>query len=541
MKFPLLILGLLLSLPLAAQESTVIAFEMNEVKAVEDGKYMSVSILRMGNTVGEATVQVTSRDGSAEDGKDYEAVSLTLVFRDGESAKTVSVKVIDDKRFELPESFTLELSNPSQGVVLGEKDSVPVRIAMIKNDAVVLGLLMALLGLVFATSKSEHPTLRKFYKYVPALLVCYFLPSVLSTLGIVSPDHSQMYYMSSRYLLPACLVLLCLSIDLEGVMKLGPKALIMFFTGTLGIVLGGPLAFLIVGAISPETIGGEGLNATWRGMTTVAGSWIGGGANQTAMKEIFDAGDGIFSAMIAVDIIVANIWMAFLLFAAGDSDNYDKKLKADNSAIKALQVSISEYQASIAKIPDLTDLMKLAGIAFAATGVAHFCADIMSPTLASLDNDAINWLGLTSKFFWLIVVATGIGFALSFTRFRAYEGVGASRLGSGFLYVLIASIGMKMDLTAIFHQPGLFVVGLIWIAFHAVLLILVAKLIRAPLFFMAVGSQANVGGAASAPVVASAFHPSLAPVGVLLAVFGYFIGTFAAWGCGLLLKLLAGA
>jgi uncharacterized membrane protein len=107
------------------------------------------------------------------------------------------------------------------------------------------------------------------------------------------------------------------------------------------------------------------------------------------------------------------------------------------------------------------------------------------------------------------------------------------------LYVLVASIGMRMDVGAVFDNPGLFAVGLVWISFHAVLLIVVARLIRAPVFYMAVGSQANIGGAASAPVVASAFHPTLAPVGVLLAVLGYALGTYAAWICGLLMGAVA--
>ena len=120
---------------------------------------------------------------------------------------------------------------------------------------------------------------------------------------------------------------------------------------------------------------------------------------------------------------------------------------------------------------------------------------------------------------------------------RTLEGVGASRYGSLFLYILVATIGMKMNIMAIFDYPGFFLIGLVWMLFHAIFLIIVAKLIKAPLFFLAVGSQANVGGAASAPIVASAFHPSLAPVGVLLAVLGYAVGTYGAWFCGVLMQI----
>lgn len=409
---------------------------------------------------------------------------------------------------------------------------------LIHNDATVFGLLMAILGFVFWSSSRVSGFWPRFYRIVPSLLVCYFLPSLFGTAGIISGEESKLYFVASRYLLPTSLVLLTLSIDFQAILRLGPKALIMFLTGTVGILIGGPLAIIVVSWISPETVGGHGVDAVWRGLTTVAGSWIGGGANQTAMKEVFEVGDQVFSAMITVDVIVANIWMAFILVAAGKSEQIDRWNKADSSAIDELKTRVSAEQARSARIPNLTDLMSILAVGFLVTGVAHAGADQIGPWIA--DNaPGLAEYSLTSKFFWLVVIATTGGLLLSFTRLRKLESVGASRIGSACLYVLVATIGMKMNLLAIFENPGLFAVGLIWIAIHAGLLILVAKLIRAPVFFLAVGSQANVGGAASAPIVASAFHPSLAPVGVLLAVLGYALGTYAAYGCGLLMKAVA--
>ena len=403
------------------------------------------------------------------------------------------------------------------------------------NDAIVFGILISILAFVFTTSKSENPFWKKFYKYIPTLLLCYFIPSIFNSLGIISGEESNLYFVASRYLLPTSLVLLTISIDLPEIKKLGPKAIIMFLTGTVGIILGGPLAILIVSSFAPDVVGGVGPDAVWRGLTTVAGSWIGGGANQAAMKEIFNVGDTLFSSMIAVDVIVANIWMAFLLYGAGINERIDAKFQADNSAITELKEKIEAYRAQILRIPDLTDTLKVMTVGFGVTAIAHLGADIIAPWIT----ESAPWLAkfsLTSKFFWLIVLATTIALGLSFTKARELEGVGASRYGSLFLYILVATIGMKMNIMAIFENPGLFIIGLIWIAFHAILLIVVAKLIRAPFFFLAVGSQANIGGAASAPIVASAFHPSLAPVGVLLAVLGYAIGTYAAWICGILMQ-----
>jgi len=404
------------------------------------------------------------------------------------------------------------------------------------NDAIVLGLLVAILAFVFTTARSENKFWKKFYTYIPALLLCYFIPSLFNSFGIIDGDSSKLYFVASRYLLPSSLVLLTISIDLPEIRKLGSKALVMFLTGTVGIVIGGPISVLIVSFISPDTIGGSGPDAIWRGLTTIAGSWIGGGANQAAMKEIFDVGDTIFSSMIAVDVIIANIWLAFLLYGAGISEKIDKWLGADSTSIVQVKEKIQKYQAQIIKIPDLTDTIQLLAISFGVTAIAHLGSDLITPFIKE-NAPYLSKFSLTSGFFWLIVLSTTIALILSFTKLRMLEGVGASRIGSVFLYILIATIGMKMNILAIFDKPGLFFIGFIWMLIHSGIMIVVAKLIKAPFFFLAVGSQANVGGAASAPIVASAFHPALAPVGVLLAVLGYALGTYAAWVCGVLLKI----
>ncbi|MCH2056546.1 MAG: DUF819 family protein [Thalassotalea sp.] len=410
---------------------------------------------------------------------------------------------------------------------------------LITNDAVVLGILALILGAVFKTAHSSHPFWRKFYTYIPALLLCYFIPSLLNTFNVVDGHSSNVYYVASRFLLPACLVLLTISIDLKAILNLGPKALIMFLTGTLGIVIGGPIAILVMSAIVPEVIGVDGPDAVWRGMTTVAGSWIGGGANQASMKEMFNVGGDIFSAMVTVDVIVANIWMAILLFMTARHKQIDARTGADTSAIEELKQKVEKYQAQNTKTPELADYIKVIAIGFGITGFAHFCADFLGPYFGANFAWAQEF-SLNSKFFWLIVIATTIGISLSFTRFREIESIGASKVAQSFIYILVASIGLHMNVLAIAETPIFFVLGMIWMLIHASLMLIVARIIKAPLFYMAVGSQANVGGAASAPVVASAFHPSLAPVGVLLAVLGYGVGTYMAYFCGLLMQAVSG-
>lgn len=454
------------------------------------------------------------------------------------------------------------------------------------NDAVVLGLLFIVLSLIFFTERSENAFWKKFYTYVPALLLCYFIPALLNwPLGLISPHwytdglypildqyniqpdpglsfdqitevlrennvpkseysavqgHSQLYYVASRYLLPASLILFCLGIDFKGIVNLGPKALIMFFAATIGIILGGPIAVLVSSYLAPDVIN-VSPDELWRGLSTVAGSWIGGGANQTAMKEIFEVKDNLFGTMIVVDVVVANIWMGFLLYGANISSRLDKWLKADNSAIEDLKHRISDYRSKIEKIPTTFDLFVLMGVAFGGVAVSHWGADLITPWMQGFKEGLEKWglNSLMSGFFWLIVISTTLGLAFSFTKIKRMEGVGASKWGSVFIYILVATIGMKMNLGEVFDNLGLFMIGIIWMLTHVLILLLVSKLIKAPFFFVAVGSQANVGGAASAPIVAAAFNPSLAPVGVLMAVLGYALGTYGALISAYLMKFAA--
>ncbi len=454
------------------------------------------------------------------------------------------------------------------------------------NDAVTLGLLLIVLASIFYTSSLDSPGWKRFYQFVPALLLCYFIPALLhwplgwiaahwyesglidhvAKLGLTVPDgasfseiqqwikdnnipdtkqfegHSQLYYVASRFLLPASLILLCLSIDLKGIVNLGPKALIMFFAATFGIIIGGPIALWVILNIAPGIISADS-DQVWRGLSSVAGSWIGGGANQNAMAIIYEVDDKpIFATMIIVDVVVANIWMGFLLYGANISERVDSWLNADSSAIEDLKKSIESYRDSIAEMPTTTSLFVMLGFAFGGVALSHWGADFLTPFMKGFKEtlDSLKLNSLMSHFFWLIVLSTTIGLALSFTKARKLEGIGASTWGSIFIYFLVATIGMKMNLGEVLNNLGLFAIGIIWMLVHVTILLVTAKIIRAPFFFVAVGSQANIGGAASAPIVASAFSPSLAPVGVLLAVLGYAIGTYGAIVCAEIMRAIAG-
>ena len=493
--------------------------------------------------------------------------SLPLMFASGALGQTTApvadkspaadTEVSEEKPSEidlinakLRETFPKDegLVDELEKVVKKQKSTAPI-----KNDAIIFGILAVMLGFVFYTSSIKTGFFGKFYKFIPMLLVCYFLPSLLTFFKIVDHDNSELYFMATRYLLPATLVLLTLSIDLKEIFKLGPKALIMFLTGTAGVIIGGPLAVLIVSFIAPDIIGVDGPEAVWRGLSTVAGSWIGGGANQASMQVIYmtppkgapmemkEKLDDMYSVMVAVDIFVAEIWMIFLLLGIGKAKTIDRLLKADSSSVDRLQEKMESFSLSVARVPTAVDLMVIAALGFGVTAIAHYCGAWISGSVeaAIAENKSLEFLkqlGLASNFFWLIVISTTVGVILSFTKLRNYEGAGASKIGTVFIFILVAVIGMKMDIGALHKHPGYFLLGGIWMAFHVGLMFLMAWLIKAPYFFLAVGSKANIGGAASAPVVAAAFHPSLAPVGVLMAVLGYALGTYGALLCAALMQ-----
>ncbi|RCR70758.1 DUF819 family protein [Larkinella punicea] len=404
------------------------------------------------------------------------------------------------------------------------------------SDPITLGALFLILAAVLTTADSALPFWQKFYQYVPATLLCYFVPSLLNTFGLVDADNTELYPVVSRVLLPASLVLFTLSVDFKAFRRLGRKSILMFAASAISIMLGGPLAVWVIAQVAPELVGGQGPDSVWRGLATLAGTWIGGGANQTALKEVFLPSSNLFSAIVTVDVFVSNLWLGALLYGAGHSAAIDRWLGADASAVEEVKQRIQNQVNAIRRIPSATDLVVILAVGFGATAVAHALADQIAPYI-DRNSPLLSQFSLNAPFFWIVGLATAIGIGLSFTKARNLEGAGASKVATVFLYLMIATIGLKMNILAIADHPGLILVGVVWMLFHVLLMIGFIRLIRAPYFFLAVGSQACIGGPATAPIIAAAFHPVLAPVGVLMAILGYAVGTYMGYVCGILMQL----
>lgn len=410
---------------------------------------------------------------------------------------------------------------------------------LITNTAVVVGILMTILGIVFYTSSLQNKLVQSFYNFFPPLLICYFAPGLLNSLGVFDGINSPLTSIGSRYFLPACLILFILNLDLKEMWALRKRAGLMFITGTVGIVLGGPLAVYLTSIIAPDVVGGAGPDEVWRGLGSLAGSWIGGSANQVALREILQPSPRLFSAIIAVDVFVAYIFMAVLLYGVANVKKVDKFMKADSSDVDELMQRMEAKAKANARMPETKDIIMMLALAFGGTGLATFFAEPIA-TFVQENYPQLEKISLTNTFFWIVLFATITGITLSFTPLRKLENAGASKMGSVLLYILIVTIGMQMDITAILDNPGLIIVGIIWISFHALLLFIVAKIFKIPFFYIGVGSMSNVGGVASASVIAGAFHPSLITVAVILSVFSYAIGTYAGYITALLMQIASG-
>ncbi len=410
----------------------------------------------------------------------------------------------------------------------------------ITNDAITLGLFLVLLALIFGTSRSPNRYWQRFYGLVPALLLCYIFPATMNSLHLISGEQSKLYQVATTYLLPAALVLLTSTADLRAIGRLGRKALLTFLAGTVGIVLGGPVALSVVMAVLPGFRAEAIEHEYWRGLVTITGSWIGGSSSQLALKEIYGCPEGLFVVLLVVDAVVANVWTACLIYGAAHKQRIDQWLRADSGAIDEVQARIVAHREEPDRPANLFDLTTILALGFGGAGLAHIGAGWLSGLLGPHKTELAQY-GLdpfTSNFLWVVLLSTTLGIGLSFTRLRKLEKLGTTDLATLFVYLLIMTIGMRLDLSNIGGNGGLFLVAILWMLIHIGVMLGAARLLKAPYFFVAVGSQANIGGVSTAPAVASVFHPALAPVGVLLAVLSHILGTYGGLVAGWLFQWL---
>ena len=388
---------------------------------------------------------------------------------------------------------------------------------MITDPVGIVAVLLFIEASIFLAASS--PRFRKFFGVLPPMFWIYFLPICVSTAGIL-PQESGVYPFITQTFLPSAIILLLLSVDVRAIGRLGATALIMMAAGSFGILIGAPIVILLFKPFLPGNI--------WMGFGALSGSWIGGSANMIAIKEGIGTPEDLFLLMVIVDTIVSYSWMGILIACAGFQERFDRWNHADTRALARLEAAMLAEQQE-RSMPSVRDICLIVAVAVGGT----FVSSVIAARLPEVKN-------LFSAFTWTILLVSIIGVLLSGTPARRLEGSGASAFGYVLLYLVLASIGARANLSQIAAAPVLILAGFVWILMHAGILVVTARFLKAPLFFVVVSSQANIGGTASAPVVAEVYRKGLAPVGVLMAILGLITGTFLGLLCSQLCRMVSG-
>jgi len=376
--------------------------------------------------------------------------------------------------------------------------------ALVNEPVALIAGLAFIVCVVLAASRL--PGLAGLTRVLPAPIWIYLLPMLLASFGVLT-NSSPAYDALATLLVPTSLFLLTVSSDFRSTLRIGPLALLILAAGTAGILLGGLLAFVATVDGLPE--------GSWKGFAVLAGAWIGGSANAIAVQQGLAAAPAIIGPLLIVDTIIGYGWFALLLFMSGQQDWLARVFRSGGRFQQHLDgVAI----ASIDRAPvDLIGLARVVGAALAASGLATAIGN----TLPELGDPTI-----ISGTTWTILIIVALGVAGSFTRLRQLERDGASELGYFLMLMLLASLGARGNFAAFVDAPVYLVGGVIWIGTHALVLGVVARLLRAPPVFFALASVANIGGFVTSPIIAAAYRHGLVPTALIMAAVAQIAGIY---------------
>ncbi len=376
------------------------------------------------------------------------------------------------------------------------------------------------------------------YKWMPPVLLLYLLPALATNTGVVQPGNG-VGVLAMNTILPLSLIMLTGVIHVPGLLRVTRKGLLVFFAGTAGILIGGPLALQMAGLFDPELLHHEGSNAAWRGLVCITGSWINGTPGQLSMREVYGSTEELFLTSLATDIILQNMWLFFLLYSVKFHKRMDRWLcgseKVDDDIILQ-ETDKDEIRSQALRLPPVKGWIILAIIYAAIFAGSKMGSGYFAKSVG--DDDSNPWSFLSKTSFWLVLLSTTCGVALSFTNVLKKDVRFWTVLGNGMLFFIMASIGLQLDLEHVQINPVFFVIGIIWLLIHLSILLICARWLKAPWHYIAIGSEANIGGPASASIVASSFHPGLVSLGILLGVLSNLIGNYANLLGGLLFQVI---
>ncbi|MDK7750089.1 DUF819 family protein [Brevibacterium sp. UMB10442] len=373
------------------------------------------------------------------------------------------------------------------------------------------------------------------FKYVPGFVFLYLIAATLNTLGVFAQSESIDAVGSGvkDALLPAMIMLLLFQCDVRQIIKLGPKLMLTYTAAVVSIFAGFVVAFLLFrGLLDPEA---------WKGFAALAGSWTGGSANMVAVQEILQAPESLFGHVLIVDTIVYSLWLLLMFSGTGIAQRFNAWVKADTSYL--------ETQAAAVTNPGDTSAGEASkdkggGDSNGSGETLDLVALFRVIALGLFASAAATWVGnqlpeigvVVTSTTWTILMVSVLGLIIGSTRFGKMPG--ASEVSHIMLYIIIGIIAAGSDFSSLVEAPLYLLAGFVVVAIHLLLMVVYAKLTRTELFSIAVASTANIGGVASAPVVASAYSQQLVPVGVLYALIGAFAGTFFGLATGQILSML---
>lgn len=381
------------------------------------------------------------------------------------------------------------------------------------EPAPVLAMLILIEGGVLWLS--TQPYAQWLFKYLPSMFWIYFVPMLCNTLGLL-PPQSAVYDVIGTYVLPASLLLLLIPVDVKSILRLGPIALAIMLAGSLGTFVGGPIVTALYQGMLPED--------AWRSVGILSASWIGGSANMAAVKEATGTPDSAMNLAVVVDTLIPYAWMGLLVLLSAFQKPYDRWNRSRESMIAELseRAKVRAAQPMPVNLPGI-------GVMAAVAVIGSVLALLLAGEGVNLQKAwDVKVLDLKAS---AILLASVAGIGLSFTPLRRLDAQGATHFGNLLLYLLLATFGAKASLANLGAAPWLLAAGATWIVIHAAVLVLAGRLLRAPMALLATASQANIGGPASAPVIAGVYHPALPTVGLLMALLGNIIGTYAGWAC----------
>ena len=390
---------------------------------------------------------------------------------------------------------------------------------MIKDPMALTVVLVGITAGVYVLS--EISWVSRFFRYFPPVVWMYFVPMILSTLGILPSAH-PLYDSLADYALPMALLLLTVSTDLRAIASVGASALLVLVIGALGVGVGSILAYLIVQAWLP--------NDAWQAFAMLCASWIGGSANLVAVQQSLGVSASYVGPIVVVDTVIAYSWLGVMIALATHQASINRFLDADVSRLNAVEARLQESSPS-ARPVSVQVICIIVGVAF----VGAYLARALAETLPELGSPKIitatTWTILVSVTVGLFVSGLKVGHAAR--RHRASEYAYAA------LFLLLVSVGAQADLRAVGEAPLFLLGGMVVLVTHLACLLVACRLLRLPVFFVAVGSMANIGGAVSGPIAATAYRPALAPVGALLGVAGYILGIYLPLAIAWILSAVA--